>query len=491
MFGPTLLPPRRGAPSGTRLRPIQGWISAPRGWALWTMPGRAVVAVLTVQATAIGVVGAGVVQAGGAVPALADVALAAFVAVLSIVHTELATGIERIRRRAAVTSYFDLSSVWTFAAALLLPPVLTAAVIVTTYAHLWQRVWRPAEVPLYRHLFTTATVVLAATAAHVVIGFADGLPTAPDDLAGVVGIAVAVVAYLTVNTALVAGAICLSKAGARLRDLLGRLDDNALELATLCMGALAATALGSAPGLVVLALPPILVLHRAVLVRQLEEVASTDAKTGLLNAAGWQMQSIRAARRARRSSTGAAVLMLDLDHFKAVNDAHGHLAGDDVLAAVAAALRSGVRAHDLVGRFGGEEFVVLLPDLPKGAAGRSELVAVAERLRRQVARLEVVIDTAAGAQTIGGLSVSIGGASLPPDGADLDEVLRIADASLYAAKRAGRNCVRIAGPAGFPDVLDGLPAQRVGVVEQGVPVPIPFPAAGGGAAVGNARRASA
>ena len=152
---------------------------------------------------------------------------------------------------------------------------------------------------------------------------------------------------------------------------MGRWDDNALEIATLCMGALAAVALGDAPGLVVLALPPFLVLHRAVLVRQLEEVASRDGKTGLLNAAAWQARADRAGRAARRAGVGAGVLILDLDHFKAVNDEHGHLAGDEVLAAVATALRAGVRSQDLVGRFGGEEFVVLVRALPRGAPGGS------------------------------------------------------------------------------------------------------------------------
>jgi GGDEF domain-containing protein len=107
-------------------------------------------------------------------------------------------------------------------------------------------------------------------------------------------------------------------------------------------------------------------------VRHLEEAASLDGKTGLLNAATWRS---RAERAAGERPGGAGVLILDLDHFKAVNDQHGHLAGDDVLAAVAGALRSAVRGQDLVGRFGGEEFVVLVGALPRGRAGRVELAA--------------------------------------------------------------------------------------------------------------------
>ncbi|HEY0812687.1 MAG TPA: GGDEF domain-containing protein [Pseudonocardia sp.] len=401
-------------------------------------------------------------------PTSSAVGLAALLAGLSVAHTELAIGIERTRRRTAQTSYFDLSSVWTFAAALLLPPPLTAAVVVLVYAHLWHRVWRPSKVPLHRHLYTTATVVLAAMAAHAVVEGAGGLPSGPADLAGVLGVVAALLAYVVVNTVLIAVAIGLSRRATALaphdaRELMGRWDDNALEIATLCMGGLAAVALGDAPGMVALALPPILVLHRAVQVRHLEEVASMDAKTGLLNAATWQTRAARAVGAARRTGTGAGVLIVDLDHFKAVNDEHGHLAGDDVLAAVATTLRAAVRARDLVGRFGGEEFVVLVEALPPGPAGRAELGAVAERLRREVARLAV--PSVGGGTVIEGLTVSVGAACVPADGADIDQALRVADTCLYAAKRAGRNLVRVAGTARIPaprpagDVL-GVAVER-------------------------------
>ena len=414
-------------------------------WELWRLPAKVVAVVLAVEVGALALV-----VAGASVPTLPDAGLAAFLALLSVVHTELATGIERARRRAAETSYFDLSSVWTFAAALLLPPVLAAAVIGAVYLHLWQRVWRPARVPLYRHVYTTATVLLAAGAAHVVVERAGGLPSGPDDVIGVVGVGAAVLLYVLVNTVLVAAAIATTRERPGTRDLIGRWDDNALEVATICMGALAAVALGSTPGLVALVLPPILVLHRAVLVRQLEEEASTDAKTGLLNAAAWQAEASRMVRRTSRSGGSAAVLILDLDHFKTVNDDYGHLAGDVVLAAVAAELRAGVREPDIVGRFGGEEFVVLLPDLAGGRTGHGQMYEVAERVRKRVAALDVAVCTPDGGLTITGLSVSVGAAAVPADGTTLDQVLKVADAALYAAKRGGRNLVRIAGPVKIP-----------------------------------------
>jgi diguanylate cyclase (GGDEF)-like protein len=422
-----------------------------RGWELWKLPAKVVAVVLAVEAGAVALI-----VARASVPTLPDVGLAAFLALLSLVHTELATGIERARRRAAETSYFDLSSVWTFAAALLLPPLLAAAVIGVVYLHLWQRVWRPARVPLYRHVYTTATVLLAAGAAHAVVEGAGGLPSGPGDVIGVVGVGLAVLLYVLVNTVLVAAAIAFTRDRPGARDLIGRWDDNALEVATICMGALAAVALGSTPGLVALVLPPILVLHRAVLVRQLEEEASTDAKTGLLNAAAWQAEASRTVRRLHRSGGSAAVLILDLDHFKMVNDAYGHLAGDVVLAAVAAELRAGVREPDIVGRFGGEEFVVLLPDLANGAAGHLQMYEVAERVRKRVAALDVAVCTPDGGLTITGLTVSVGAAAVPGDGTTLEQVMKAADAALYTAKRDGRNLVRVAGGLPVPDI----PAPR-------------------------------
>ena len=236
---------------------------------------------------------------GRGAPPPQAIGLAALLAVLSVAHTELATGIERARRRVAQSSYFDLSSVWTFAGALLLPPPLAAAVVVVVYAHLWQRVWRPSGVPLHRHVYTTATVVLAATAAHEVVTGAGGLPSDPADVAGALGVVAAVLAYVVVNTVLIAVAIGLSRHATDARELMGRWDDNALEIATLCLGGLAAVALGGAPFLVALALPPILVLHRAVRVRHLEEAASLDGKTGLLNAATWRARAEPRGRDAR------------------------------------------------------------------------------------------------------------------------------------------------------------------------------------------------
>jgi diguanylate cyclase (GGDEF)-like protein len=391
------------------------------------------------------------VQVPGLRLTLREALVAGVLALLAVVHTEVVRGVERVRRRVSDVSYHDLTSVWTFAAALLLPPPLTAAMVVGFYLHLWVRVWRPAKRPLFRNLYTAAVVVLAAQAAHVVVEAAGEPEGWAQGAAGLAALVLAVLTYALVNTALVTGVIALDgepvtgEHRARLRELLGPLNDNVLELASLSLGALTAVALVLNPWLVVLVLLPLLVLHRADMARQLEQRAAMDGKTGLLNAAAWHVKAGDALDRAHRTGSAAGVLILDLDHFKAVNDTYGHLAGDEVLVAVAEALRAEVREGDVVGRFGGEEFVVLLRDLELTNEGRRQLESVAERIRARVAQLSVSVHTPDGPLTITNLSTSVGGVFHLGRTSTLQQVLGAADAALYTAKRDGRNLVRF-GP---------------------------------------------
>jgi diguanylate cyclase (GGDEF)-like protein len=423
-----------GAPGAAR--PARAW--AVRAWALWEVPRRLAVSVLVVEATALGLVVA--LAARLPLPDGPQVLHTALVVALGVTHTEAAIGVERIRRRVtAGGNHANLSSVWTFAGALVLPPACAAAVAAVVHLHVWARTGRP-RVPLYRGLYSTATIVLACLAAAAVVMLLGGAPAALS-AAGLPGIVLALLAYTTINNGLVAGAVAMSAPQPDLARVLGDWDDNLLEIATLSLGALTAVALVVNPWLVLLALPPLLVLHRAVLVKHLEEAARVDGKTGLLNAATWHAQAEQVLRRGGRRQVTGAVLVLDLDHFKNVNDTHGHLAGDRVLAAVAGALRAEVRDRDLVGRFGGEEFVVMLAGAD--GDGAAEVEAVAERIRRRVADLRVEMPTPDGPLTVHGLTVSIGVALSPDEGADLRTLLQIADAALYAAKRAGRNAVRM------------------------------------------------
>jgi diguanylate cyclase (GGDEF)-like protein len=324
---------------------------------------------------------------------------------------------------------------------------------------MYLRLWRPDGIPPHRVLFNTATVVLAVQAAAPVVALGGG-PTPFRSVVGLAALAAGVAAYAAVNMSLVVSAIVLSGPSpslAAIRQLLGRGDDAVLEFATLSMGALTAGAVAEfGPAYAVLVLPPLIILHRAVLVRQLQEEARFDSKTGLLNAAAWDVEAERAVRRVEQLDGNATVLVLDLDNFKRINDEHGHLAGDQARVAVADAIREVLRDGDLVGRFGGEEFVVLLP-APDGDPGRVAATAVADRIRRRIEELRIEVATSFGDAVVNDLSVSIGGATSPVDGIRLADLVKVADAAMYAAKDAGRNRIRMGLGSVQPAAADPEP----------------------------------
>jgi diguanylate cyclase (GGDEF)-like protein len=415
-------------------------------WAVWTLPFPVLAVLLAVEFLAAGTLATAVPRDAAVLPDNWSLVLAVLIGA-GIISTEASLGIERMRHRSDETPHIDLSSVWTFAAAALLPGAAASVVVIGIYGHLYARVWRRGAVPVpaYRAVYSTATIVLAVQAAAAVTGVVER-ESMFRSLPGLGAVVLALLAYAAVNMVLVVAVIVLSGPNRDLGtflQILTRGDEAVLEFATLSMGALAAGAMAAlGPAYAVLVLPPLIVLHRTVLVRQLEEAASVDGKTGLLNAAAWHVRAGRALRRAERTDGHAGLLVLDLDHFKLVNDQYGHLVGDHVLAAVAAAVRDEVRDDDLVGRFGGEEFVVLLPSTDSDD-GRIAAVAVAERIRERVACLQVELPDPRGPIVVENLTVSIGGASFPADGADLGHLLEVADTAMYAAKRAGRNTVRM------------------------------------------------
>jgi diguanylate cyclase (GGDEF)-like protein len=159
--------------------------------------------------------------------------------------------------------------------------------------------------------------------------------------------------------------------------------------------------------------------------------AETDALTGVLNRMGWQRHVDLAMMRARQRREPVALMFLDLDHFKAFNDRHGHASGDELLKLVAQAIGRELRPADLVGRYGGEEFVTMLPGC-NGPRAR----ATAERVRARVEQLRVPVRDG-----LAGTTVSIGISALDPDEEPHAAVAR-ADAAMYQAKRTGRNRTR-------------------------------------------------
>jgi len=326
----------------------------------------------------------------------------------------------------------DLLSAWWLPVALLLPPVyaLFAPIVLQMLLQ-----WRVRATVPHRRVLSSAAIGLAGCAASV---FFHWVVPAPSMLShgGTLPIMYAVVAALIfalLNTGLIAVAAHTANPDSSWREVLWDRESILLDVVELCLGVTVAIGCHLNPALLILTLPPVVLLQRSLLHAQLQAAARTDAKTGLLNASAWQREADTEIVRARRTGESLALLIVDIDYFKRVNDAFGHLVGDQVLIGVAGTLRSQLRDYDVVGRFGGEEFVVLLPRTDLHEARR-----VAERLRTRIGRMAVPADEA-----LISVTVSAGVALMNVHGDDLIELLAAADLALYRAKELGRNRVCI------------------------------------------------
>ncbi|MBI5560259.1 MAG: diguanylate cyclase [Deltaproteobacteria bacterium] len=169
--------------------------------------------------------------------------------------------------------------------------------------------------------------------------------------------------------------------------------------------------------------------------KRLETLSITDGLTGVFNHRHFYTRLDEEIKRASRYAKPFSLIMLDIDHFKLYNDAHGHKEGDRILKEVAASLMGSLRDSDALARYGGEEFTVILPETGKGQAA-----LLAERVRKGV---EAHDFPDAGTQPGGRLTISLGVASYPEDGTTGDGIVEKADAALYRAKEGGRNRVEV------------------------------------------------
>ncbi len=433
--------------------------AAVRGWALWRLPRAAagyvaVVTVLPVLALAA------VVSTGEDHYRLSDLWRVTVLSACAVVSIE---GARSVGMPTLVDGrpYKDLASVWLFAIALVLP----APYVVVASAVLLPLLLRGVLGPPWRRTFNAAGVALAGLAAHwVAVQVAGGRPPeAVGTGAGrlVAALVLAGAAYELVNVVLVTLAIWLVEPDTPLRAALGDVSTLITDLAALSLGLLAAVAWSVSPVLALAAIPPVVLLQRALIHDELREAAQTDGKTGLATAAHWLGQAQRWVERSQHGGTPCGLLLLDIDHFKEINDTWGHLVGDEVLAEVASTLRGGVRPVDLIGRLGGEEFGVLLPD-----TGVVEAAAVAERVRVLIAGHAVPAVGAGGQQGHVRITVSIGVAGTREVGHVVSDLLASADAALYRAKAGGRDRVEVGGPVDTTERLwlSHLPAGLLGRV---------------------------
>ena len=194
----------------------------------------------------------------------------------------------------------------------------------------------------------------------------------------------------------------------------------------------------------------VIMASHELITRSMED-SERDLLSGTLNRRGIEMRLSVELGRSDRSRQRLSVALVDIDHFKTINDSHGHAAGDAAIRAVAAAMTRRLRTSDALGRYGGDEFLVVLP-----MTGMSDAAVVAERLNEAVTSLELI----AGSR---GLTLSIGITEASPED-DAIVLIARADEALYQAKSAGRNCMRAVTPARtFPELAPGeLETERLG-----------------------------
>ncbi len=196
-----------------------------------------------------------------------------------------------------------------------------------------------------------------------------------------------------------------------------------------------------------------LAMANARLMKTMEGQAMTDSLTGLRNARFFDPYLEQELQAAERDNEATSVIMLDLDHFKAFNDAHGHPAGDEALRTFARVLSASIRSSDVAARYGGEEFIVAVRH-----AGLDDASAVAEKIRLAVEQMVVEL----GPGRYGRITVSLGVASSDHHVSDMKALVAIADAALYRAKGSGRNRVEIAPAADVVTVLASASRRRRG-----------------------------
>jgi diguanylate cyclase (GGDEF)-like protein len=338
----------------------------------------------------------------------------------------------------------DLQEVWYVSIALLLPPVYVLLAPIPLVA---MKQWRVRRNLTHRRVFSIASNSLGYGAASVEFHNAarplldTHLSANAHDVGLLAAILAAAITGYLVNAWLVVGAVKLTSPTARVRRLMFSREALTTDAVVTCLASLIAFALSFTLAALIVALPVVLMQKRFLMHSQLVAEARTDAKTGLLNAGTWHREASTELSRTGGYWSPTSLAIIDIDHFKLVNDTHGHLAGDRVLRVISDRFKAQLREDDLIGRFGGEEFAILLPHTSGTEAGR-----VAERLRGHIANEPIVVGDGREAAIGVSITVSVGVAELAHTRQDLDELLAVADAALYQAKAAGRDRICIMAP---------------------------------------------
>jgi len=409
-------------------------LRAVRRWPVWEYPRWLVVYILVV------VVGYAATVA--AASTVVSFSLHDLIIIAGLVLCSAAT-VELTRRSGGSTGLTShIYGVWELPIAILLPPIFALTVPILRVALIQLRI---RKVPLHRRVFTTAVTGLSYGTASLVFhtaGSSLGLPPQPIPHGSlwVVVVAVSAVAQWAVNLGLLLPAIKGSDPALRLREVVLTREIAQNDVIELCVAVLVTSAIIISALTMVFALPFVTLLQRSLRHNQLVNASRIDSKTGLLNAGTWEREAAAEVARAVRTRTPLALALVDIDHFKGVNDTFGHLTGDRALKALARTFTMFLRDYDLVGRFGGEEFALLLPHTKA-----LDAYGIAERIREHLATVPLDVGDLADEGKVR-VTVSIGVAALGErwnnsTGNQITDLVAAADRALYEAKRAGRDKV--------------------------------------------------
>jgi diguanylate cyclase (GGDEF)-like protein len=314
------------------------------------------------------------------------------------------------------------------AALVVLGPAFLAPLVVIHYIPSWIKDRTRGLVQSFNIANTALAMVAAGAAFHALSG--DDVAREPAGRYALAGL-VACATFVVVNHVLLARMISMASSRTMRATGLFSFESLSTDLGLAALG-VGVAAFWSVNGwLIFFVLGPLLIIHRALYVPQLRELAHADVKTGLMNAKEFEHAVDMEVARAERMQTPFSLLMVDLDHLREINNAHGHLAGDVVIPGIAEVFREELRRYDVPARFGGDEFCILLPATPPSEAGQ-----IAERIRAAAAERSF---SAEGSSDPLRVTVSIGVASSPEDATTRQELVHRADLAAYRAKAAGGN----------------------------------------------------
>lgn len=329
----------------------------------------------------------------------------------------------------------DLQPVFYLAIAITLPPAYAFAAPVPLVAY---KLWRIRGLVVYRRVFSNATISIAYGCTSIVFHaisptVAGHVPGSGEHAVAWTGIVAAcgVLAW-AINDGLLIIAIKLSDKKASIRELVGNREVIISDLIEISLGTSLALIVAIDPVLMALALPSIVLYRRYLMHSQLLALARIDAKTGLLNANTWQREAEVELFRAIRSRAPLALAMVDIDHFRSMNETVGNIVSDQLRRDIAGMLREQLRDQDLIGRFSGEEFAILLPQ-----TGRDEAKRISERVRDHIAAESIAIEAGSQEGFVFRLTVSIGVAVLNESRRALTELIGAADCALGQARSTG------------------------------------------------------